>query len=115
MIKQTKEFCSLFYSPSPQQEPSTSGQRVLAVLLLSESGQCRVLVEPKWPDFVHPEDAAYIREILHDFKERAQVSPAQLLTQVRDLSVGPLITHAYGDNLETHPDLQRLTAKFEQI
>lgn len=78
----------------------------------AETGDLRLLVHPGWSRVVQPMDHDYIRAILSDFKRRAKFDPEGLMSQVSELSVGPLVTHAVGARLSEHPFLLFLGKSF---
>lgn len=69
---------------------------MIVLFLLYEHGALTVFSHKDWQNIVRPEDQEYIRDLLHDFRERARQAPNALLQQVASLSVGPLVTYAAG-------------------
>jgi len=89
------QFCALEYRAGEIDSPCVP-ERVLILFLRNENGSLRVLSHQDWRNIVHLQDLEYVRDLLDDFKERAQCAPEALFRQVASLSVGPLVTYAVG-------------------
>lgn len=88
-------FCALEYRVAEIDAPPAL-ENVIVLFLRYENGALTVFSHQDWQKIVQREDREYVRDLLQDFKERADRTPDALLQQVASLSVGPLVTYAAG-------------------
>lgn len=69
------------------------------MLLIEESQNVRVLIDPDWRMKVAPGDLAMLEDLFADFIERARSDPQTLFEQCRMLNLGPLQTEEEGQIL----------------
>jgi hypothetical protein len=108
------QFCALAYNGKQTDPCALTGTQVIIFLIYNPATGARLLTAPDWQRLVHSSDHVYIKELLADFRERAQSDPETLLVQISSLSTGPLLTHTCGIRLEDFPDLLALSRTFEE-
>ena len=106
-----RQFCALEYREQEEFGPS-SPERVIIILSESETGDASVFVHPHWRTIASPKHQELIGELLDDFKQRIHAAREKLFEQTSALSVGPLVTYAAGDSLESFPRLREVCDGF---
>lgn len=91
------------------------GAPIILIVLKDARSGLRFLVDPGWRALVQAEDMEYLDSLLGDFLERAKKQPATLFKQLCSLAVGPLVTHATGEQLSDRPPLLELSSRFVQL
>ena len=81
-------------------------------MLEDSQGRLSFRVRPNWRSAVNAEDVHYFQSILKDFEARSRLHPAELFAQISNLAVGPLVTHAVGQDLADAPGLHELAQTF---
>jgi hypothetical protein len=104
--------CALEYRPGSWSSASSGIAQVILLALWDEERQLRILVHPELPAIVQEEDRAYLQSLLLDLEERAKLYPEALFMQLCSLGVGPLVTHAVGDDIEDYPALKAISSTF---
>jgi hypothetical protein len=80
-------------------------------------GHCppRVLIDPKWPEFVSPQDREYLEAFWDDLRRMALDGADNLWKLLTDLSLGPVATCQVGFNLDDYPELQELCGSLVEL
>ena len=108
-------FCALEYRLAGRHESSPPKGRVILIAIEAPEADLLLLIDPRWEEFVLPEDRSYLSELWADSKERVQIDPKNLFKQLITLSVGPLIVHETGTSIEHNPRLWKLASEFEEL
>ena len=64
-------FCALEYRVAEIDDTSPALENVIVLFLRYENGALTVFSHKDWQKIVRREDREYVRDLLHDFKERA--------------------------------------------
>jgi len=104
-------FCALEY------RARELGGATFTILLVFEdaNGGLYFFVHPNWRSLVQPRDLKIVSDLLVDFLERADKQPADLLTQLSSLGVGPLVTRESGERFSDYPQLLESLSQFIQL
>jgi hypothetical protein len=92
-------------------------QKPTLILLALKSGVgcLRLFIHPNLNAVVHQNDIEYIDSLIQDLRERAQLHPEKLFTQISTLEIGPLLTRATGLKLSDVPEIMQQSVLFEEL
>jgi len=105
-----QQFCALEYRASADDRPSSAPESIIILLAMFGNGELEVLLRRKWRQVVNAEDWEYVRELVDDFRARAEFGPEALFEQAQSLGIGPIVTSQV-----TAEAIQDLYARFEDV
>jgi hypothetical protein len=103
---QAAQFAALVYSSNDMLAPSDDIAKVILILVLDPVGPVlEARARSDWESVVSDLNREYVASVLTDLKQRAKFDPIQLFEQVCNLSVGPIVTLAFGSEIQSQPEL----------
>jgi len=108
-------FCALEYRLDSRTEPSSLQGRIILIVIETATADLRLLIDPRWEEFVKPEDHSYLSALWRGLKERVPIAPGSVFGQLMSLSVGPLAVRETGAALEDNPTLWNLASEFDEL
>lgn len=79
---------------------------IVLVAIQDDQEQLHLFAASNLETIVESADLGYVHSIFSDFRERAQIDPHSLFTQLSSLSLGPLVTETVGSDSSADAILQ---------
>lgn len=108
-------FCALAYNPESIASPLPTVENVILLVIRDAEYGLRFLLHPRLDKVVQAVDMPYIKSLLEDFIERVKLDAAALFEHLCSLSVGVLVAHTVGEQINEHPGIGALALQFVPI